>query len=201
MDTEILVDDRFEDGRKLVSQLVQDGFEVTAAVWIKSNEGSWRLYLASPIATPDRIGDAYRAVYGSLSKVPASSVSLSEIKLVSPENPIARDVLEIQRRFPGRIPTRTRRPKLGDLAIEEAYIYPRVTPGLSRGEVLQAIAGFMARGKFDSPALVTLRDGSTIRAIPLSLGTPQPGKVEIEFRDVETNATRKVNADDVVNIR
>jgi hypothetical protein len=46
-----------------------------------------------------------------------------------------------------------------------------------------------------------LRDGSTIRAIPTSLGTPHPGKVEIGFLDVEKNAPLKGNADEVVNIR
>jgi hypothetical protein len=55
-------------------------------------------------------------------------VSMSEIKLISPNNPIARDVLEIQRRYPARIATRSRRPQLGDIAIEEVYIYPPPEP-------------------------------------------------------------------------
>ena len=49
MDTEILVDDRIEDGQRLVSQLVRDGFAVVAAFWIKpSEEELWQLYIASP---------------------------------------------------------------------------------------------------------------------------------------------------------
>ncbi len=78
-----------------------------------------------PSAKADKVGEAYRALYASLSKLPNPSISLSEIKFVSPDNPIARDVLEILGRQPTSLPTRTRREKLGDMPIEEALVYPR----------------------------------------------------------------------------
>src|SRR5437899_1992389 len=126
MDMDVLVDNRLDDGGKLVSQLARDGFEVIVAFWVKtSEEALWHLYLASPSVHAETIGEAYRAVYASLSKLPELSVSLTEIKLVKPDNPIARDVLDIVRRYPpGRLPTRSRRPNLGGVAIDEVYIYP-----------------------------------------------------------------------------
>src|SRR5262249_13992443 len=120
MDPELLVDDRLEDGQRLVSQLFMDGFEVTAAFWVRtSQEGLSHLYIASPSVNGEKIGEAYGIVYTSLSKVPSPWISLSEIKLVSPSNPMTRDVLELQRRHPGRTPLRTRRPHLGGLSIDE----------------------------------------------------------------------------------
>jgi hypothetical protein len=126
MDTELLVDSRIDDGLRFVTQLGRDAFEVVLAFWVRtSEEGSWYLYLASPAVDAERIGDAYRIAYASLNKLPDSSLSLSDIRLVHPDHPIAQDVREILRRYPpGRMPTRSRCPTLGGLAIDEVYIYP-----------------------------------------------------------------------------
>ncbi len=35
MDTEILVGSQFDDGRRLVGQVVRDGFDVSVAFWVK----------------------------------------------------------------------------------------------------------------------------------------------------------------------
>jgi hypothetical protein len=126
MDTELLVEPRLEDGEKLVNQLELDGFEVRVAFWVRtSEEGLWHLYIASPAVTHEKLGEAYRAVYASLSKVPAPTVSLSEIKLVSPDNPIVRDVLDIPLRYsPDRLATSSHKATLGSMAVEEVYVYP-----------------------------------------------------------------------------
>ena len=42
MDTELLVDSQIEDGKLFVEQLIQDGFDVSVALWVKpSDEGLW----------------------------------------------------------------------------------------------------------------------------------------------------------------
>src|SRR5258708_3568600 len=43
-------------------------------------------------------------------------------------NPIARDIIDIVKRFPGVNPTRTKRSSLGNLAIQEVYVYPEIKP-------------------------------------------------------------------------
>jgi hypothetical protein len=125
MDTDTLVESRIEDGQRLLSRLAASGFDVTAASWVKTgDDGRWSLYIASRAVDERGLAAAYSEAYGVLQSMDDSELSMFEVKLLSPQSPVARDVLEFQRRHPGRMPTRTRQPQLGNLAIEEAYIYP-----------------------------------------------------------------------------
>jgi hypothetical protein len=126
MDQELVVDDRITDGKKLLTQLAQDGFEISAAYWIRSSEGSWRLYLASPLVATEGAGKAFGRVYLSLAKLRAPGVSVLDLRLIDPDNPSARAVQEIQRRHPAFMPLRTGPTRLGDLDVEETHIYPRI---------------------------------------------------------------------------
>lgn len=125
MDTELLVESQIDDGRRLVDQVVRDGFDVSVAFWVKtSEEGLWHLYIASPSVDEGKLGEAYRKVYASLGKIPDSWVSPSDIKLINDANPIAQDVIAVRNRYPARIPTRYRGKRIGNVSIVEAYIYP-----------------------------------------------------------------------------
>ena len=64
-----------------------------------------------------------------LGKLHAPWIPLPDLKLVGPANPIAVDIMEINRKYPGSSPTRTRRPELGGMSIEEAYVYPTQESG------------------------------------------------------------------------
>jgi hypothetical protein len=128
MDQAVLVAQQIEDGEELVEELLRNGFDVAAAAWVKpSDEDRWLLYVVSKVVDEQGLAAAYRAIHPTLSKRPHSWVSLFELKLIGPSNPIAADILELNRKYPGRNPTRTRRPHLGGMAIDQAYIYP--TPG------------------------------------------------------------------------
>jgi hypothetical protein len=106
MAAELLVDSRIEDGDRIVDQLIRDNFEVTVAFWVKSAEyAPWRLYIASPRVEAERSGQAYPALYASLSTIPNSSVQLSEIRLVNDADPIAQDVIDLRLQYPGMMPT------------------------------------------------------------------------------------------------
>ena len=49
MDTELLVENKIEDGAALIRQLIRDQFEVRVAFWVKrTEEGLWYLYIATP---------------------------------------------------------------------------------------------------------------------------------------------------------
>src|SRR5205823_7541379 len=104
-------------------------------------------------------------------------------------------------RQPGRVPVRYQGKRLGNLAIDEAFIYPRFAGSMTQAEVLQTVAAMMNRSGFVEPATVTFRDGSTIRAIPTGVQVRTAGKVEIRFLDVATDTPRVVEADEVVNIQ
>ena len=128
MDQASLVEQQIDDGQELIDLLLREGFDVSAAAWIKpSEEDRWLLYLVSKEVEERGLTAAYRALHPVLGKLHAPWVSLGDLKLVSPENPVAADIIEINRKDPVRNPTRTRRPQLGGMPIDEAYVYP--TPG------------------------------------------------------------------------
>jgi len=121
MDTELLVDNRIEDGQKLVAELVIAGFDVSVAFWVKtSEEGLWFLYIGSTSVEPSIIGDAYRTLYACLSKIPDPWVGMSEVKLIQASNPIAKDAMAARDRQPGHLLVRFQGKRLGNLSIEEA---------------------------------------------------------------------------------
>jgi hypothetical protein len=129
MAAELLVGYRIDDGKRIVDQLIDDGFEVTVALWVKVDaEGPWHLYIASPAVKAEKPGESYPALYLSMSKIPDLSIEISAIKLINNTNPIARGAIELSDRQPARIPTHYVGPRLGNLVIEEAYIYPPPIP-------------------------------------------------------------------------
>jgi len=125
MDTYTLVENRRDDGRKLINLLTQTGFPLTAVCWVKtSEEGDWYLYIASNSVDQKGLASAYREVYGVLKTISGTSISFSDVKLVGINNPITKDILEIRERYPGRLPTISRRRQLGSVAVDEVYVYP-----------------------------------------------------------------------------
>jgi hypothetical protein len=125
MDTELLVGDRIADGRRLLAELSRGGFDVKVAFWVRTGEESlWHLYIASPTVVPANIGAAYGQLYTHLSRVPDLSWGLSEVRLVTPTNPVAAAAIALRDQNPGLLPIRYHGPRLGEVAVEEAYIYP-----------------------------------------------------------------------------
>jgi hypothetical protein len=126
VDQNYLVEDRIEDGLKLVQKLIADGFEVKAAFWmLPGEEGSeWTLYIVSPAYDAEGPAKAYRAVYEALRSVTDPWVAMSDVKVIGLHNPIARDAMEILRRYPAKMPLHFRTRQLGQVNIEGLYIYP-----------------------------------------------------------------------------
>jgi hypothetical protein len=202
MDTELLVDNRVEDGRKLLAELAAQGFDVAIAFWVRtSEEGLWFLYIASSRIGRVSIADAYRSVYAALRPMKDASLSVSEIKLIAPDNPIAVDALAIRQRFSARMPSRYNGKRLGQLAIEEAYIYPPVTAGMDRAQVLHSVTQLMNRHGVIQPSLVTLRNGSSFQAIPLGIQVGQPGEIAVVLRNVTSGVDESLSIDEIMNIQ
>jgi hypothetical protein len=128
VDTTTLVSELIEDGKRIVEQLPQDGFEVTAAFWLKAVEdGQWYFYIVSPVAESERLNDAYRRLYTLIRAMPQRDwIDPLEIKLIGPSHPIARDVLAIYNRSAGpkKCPIHWGGNVLGNVNVEGAYLYP-----------------------------------------------------------------------------
>jgi hypothetical protein len=201
MDYELLVDDQIEVGKSLLTKLVDDGFDVTVAFWARtSDEGLWFLYIGSTSVRIMSLADAYRVVYGALRRIPNAEIPISNIKIVDADNPIARGAIEVRDRYPARLPTRYNGKRLGSMAIEEAYIYPRAGV-MTRTEVLQTVTGLMDRTGGLAPSLVTLRDGTQIQAVPVGIQMNVPGAIQVVFHDLVASTNRSIPVDDVVGIR
>jgi hypothetical protein len=131
---------------------------------------------------------------------------MSEVKVIHSSNPIARDLVVIRDRYPGgRLPTRYRGNRIASIAVEEAYIYPRVTPGLTRDEVIQTITGLMNRTGIFHPSTFTLRDSTVICGIPYGLemsGTMGQSQVlQIKILNDSDGSPRVIPVDEVSNIQ
>ena len=123
MDTATLVDEQIDEGKLLVDHLKSVGVDVTVAFWVlTSDERLWLLYIASSLVDTDGLAAAFRRIYSELGHCQVRWVSRSDIKLIGSRNPIALDAIAYQR---DTLPARYSGRKLGNMIIEEAYIYPR----------------------------------------------------------------------------
>jgi len=177
MDQSTLVGNQVAGGRRFVERFAADGNLVSAAFWVKTeDEGLWFLHVATNIV--DQLGPAaaYRAIHTSLQKLRDPGISSSEIKVISPDNPIARDVEAVMTSQPGRLGTRLGGKTLGSIPFEQTYIYPphffrfSQTNPMTTEEVGQAILGLMNQGPGPrQPARVELRDGTAFNGVPFSI--------------------------------
>jgi hypothetical protein len=131
MAAELLVDDLIADGQVLVDQLAEDGFDVALAFLARRSDAmSWDMYLAYPKAAGQDQGTAFNAAYAALLKHPDSSIGLSDIKLIDSASLAAQTAVAFRDRHPANQVTRYRGRPLGDLSIEDAYIYAPSVAGL-----------------------------------------------------------------------
>jgi len=126
MDQEILVERQILDGQKLVDQLIQGGFPVTVAFWLKTYEDSkWYLYIASPVVEDEGTLGGYRRTNAVLREMPEPfGVEPLTIKLIAPTNPLAEDVVANLKRYPRKMPGPYGGARLGGVTIDGAYLYP-----------------------------------------------------------------------------
>ncbi len=132
MDTDTLVENLLCDGARLIENLRQGGFEVTAAFWLRrSDDGKWRFCIVSPLVETAGLAQAYRQLHLTERKIPPpSSIDPLKIKVIGPSDPIAQDVVAGLSRTPRPSvhPIRWSGTSLGNVSIEGAYFYPLPAP-------------------------------------------------------------------------
>jgi hypothetical protein len=208
VDQSTLVENQIDDGRRFVERFAADGNPVEAAFWVKTaEEGLWFLYVATEIVDHDGPAVAYRAVHASLRQLGDAWVASSEIKVVSPSNPIAKDVLAIMARHPGRLATRYGGKRLGSMAVEQVYIYPSHVFTFSQAnqmtaeEVGREILRLMSRGPgIVQPSRVTLKDGTMFNGVPISFHLGSQNTVVVSFIADGEVAPRVVQLDEIASI-
>ena len=124
MDQATLVGHQIDDVTKLVDQLKRDGFDVKAAFWLYTSEADqWYLYLASAVGRSGGIAEAYKAAYRAMRQLPDLRIDRYQVKLVAPDDPVAKAVIDFVSEQHGPLPTRVRGMHLRDVYIDDAYIY------------------------------------------------------------------------------
>jgi hypothetical protein len=123
-----------EMGRDMSLRLLERGFELVCSLWLYHPESNrWRLVLASPIV--DREGP--RRAYGIIAEILQENwdmgVWLRDISAVSPSDPLVqalRSLGKIELPTPHHSPSQQRdvgrrytRSRLGDIFIEDAYVF------------------------------------------------------------------------------
>jgi hypothetical protein len=124
MDQATLVDNQIDDVPKLIDRLRRDNFDVKAAFWLYTSEAEqWFLYLVSDAV--DRVGttEAYKIVYRSMRQLTDLWINPFEVKLVGPDDPIAKAVMDFRATARVPLPLPVRGSYLGKIYIENAYIY------------------------------------------------------------------------------
>src|SRR4051794_10855742 len=124
MDQATLVEHQIDDVPRLINLLKRDNFDVKAAFWLFTSEADqWFLYLVSDAVDQKGITEAYKAVYKAMERLTNLSIDPFEVKLVSPGDPVAKAVIDFLSKQHARGATRVRGTNIGNIYIENAYIY------------------------------------------------------------------------------
>jgi hypothetical protein len=128
MDQGALVMPQLDAGARLVNEFDKYA-PVRAAFWLKPrDEGEWYLYLASDQIDDSNFDVAYGEVLRLTGKTPTPWLDPLQVKVISADAPLAKAVLAILARYPGKVPTRYQGRELGGVPVEEVYIYPTPAP-------------------------------------------------------------------------
>src|SRR5438105_4103713 len=105
MDTNTLVENQIDYGKRLIEDLPRHGFEVATAFWLHATEDDrWSFYIVSPLVDSEGPLQAYRRLNPLVRAMPQPYwIDPLAIKLIGPDDPIAKDVLAIHRCAP-RLP-------------------------------------------------------------------------------------------------
>ena len=116
--------DEIEAGKEFLQQL--HAYQpVKAACWLRSEDGGGRyLYVALDGLRDDNTDAAYTEVRRIGLAMKDHDFDRFRVRLIRTTDPIAKAVMDIYRRFPGRNPTHFSGPSLGNIPVAEVYIYP-----------------------------------------------------------------------------
>ena len=124
MVTKILVERDIDAGRALIEELDRQQIPVSAALWLYDDgDERYRLTIATSIYDSGPL-NAYGAVRRVLDGLaPKTHVSLSDINVVSPNEPIVKAIQKTVKTGPGIGGVRFARNTINGIYIEDAWIY------------------------------------------------------------------------------
>jgi hypothetical protein len=126
MDPSPLVTDEIDAGTEFLKRL--NAYQpVKAACWLRKSEDEERyLYVALDGLTAANTDLAYGQVLHITREMKDQYIDPFRVKVISPDHCVAKAILDIYRRYPGRIPTRYDGRTFAGMAVAEVYIYPEI---------------------------------------------------------------------------
>ncbi len=131
------MEEETESGRRLIAELLGEGFAIRVAFWAKMTESDdWYLYLASPFVDEKGQASSYLLIDRLLRKSPELGFDPIDVKVLRTDDSITERVLaKVKPRIqsgpisvssPRPYPSLTRigRFPLGGVSFDEARIYP-----------------------------------------------------------------------------
>jgi hypothetical protein len=132
MDQGPLVIEQIDAGARLASEFAAQYRPLQAVFWLKESEdGQWFLYLASDHIDDSNFDLAYGEVLRLVGPGPHMWLDPFQVKVTGIHDPVVKDVIELQHRYPGNLSTRLRNRLLGGRNVDEAYIYAVPNPALN----------------------------------------------------------------------
>jgi hypothetical protein len=127
MGQESLVNEQIDAGEEFIRDF-NDYVSIAAAFWINPAESEdWYLYIASTEINDGNIRAAYGEVLRRVGSTRNQWLDAFQIKLLNSSDPLATEVVEIQKRYPLKNPTRYNGSSIAGLPIGGAYLYPPIT--------------------------------------------------------------------------
>jgi hypothetical protein len=124
MDQNTLVAAEVDAGAELVARF-DKYMPVSVAFWLKPTENSpWSLYIASERMDDTTLDRGYGEVLRLAGEMQTPYLDPFQVKLTRADDPLVRAVLDIHRRYPGRLPIRYGGTSLGGLSVDGVYVYP-----------------------------------------------------------------------------
>jgi hypothetical protein len=132
VDQEPLVREEIDAARKVLDEL-RKRMPVAATFWLKADEGSWELYIATD-RVKKGLGPVYDVVNQAADEVDDPNFDPFRVKLIAPRHPLARAAQEVYQRRPSEIPVYIRGSFFGGIGADGVYLYPPPASALSHSK-------------------------------------------------------------------
>jgi hypothetical protein len=128
MDSSPLVSEQIEVGAEFLSGFCQY-YPVQAAFWLKdSDEGRWRLYVALEQLTDENFDVVDDAVIRVARQIHDPWFNGFQVKVIGTDDPLAKIALDLQQRYPRRVPGRFPGDTFHGRSAAEVYLYATPLP-------------------------------------------------------------------------
>ena len=121
----LVIDEGEKDAGTELIERISETWPVKLAFWLKPTDSDQSfLYIAAEGIDDSNIDRGYQEVLRRAKELRAPYFDPFVVKLIKSDDPLARAVMEVHRRFPERLTVNFNGRNLGGMSIEGAYLYP-----------------------------------------------------------------------------